>query len=50
MSEREFYSLLNLLKILENYCNLNDSLEYKYIIKKLCDTLLEELENECGTT
>ena len=48
MEEREFYSLLNLLKILEDYSNLNNSIEYKCIIKKLCDTLLKELEDECG--
>ena len=46
MNNAEFYSLLNLLKILESYRSYNLSIEYNVIIDKLCYTLEECLEEK----
>ena len=46
MNNAEFYSLLNLLKILESYRSYNLSIEYNVIIDKLCCTLEECLEEK----
>ena len=46
MNNAEFYSLLNLLKILESYRSYNLSIEYNDIIDKLCCTLEECLEEK----
>ena len=46
MNNTEFYSLLNLLKILESYRSYNLSIEYNVIIDKLCCTLEECLEEK----
>lgn len=46
MSDHEFYSLLNLLKILDGYRLYNLSIEYNVIIDKLCSTLEECLEEK----
>ena len=52
MSNHEFYSLLNLLKILDGYRSYNLSIEYNIIIDKLCNVLEESLEEDiiCGMT
>ena len=52
MSNHEFYSLLNLLKILDGYRSYNLSVEYNIIIDKLCNVLEENLEEDitCGMT
>lgn len=51
MNNAEFYSLLNLLKILESYRSYNNSIEYN-IIDKLCNVLEgcieEDINNLCG--
>ena len=52
MNNAEFYSLLNLLKILESYRSYNNSIEYNIIINKLCNVLEgcieEDINNLCG--
>ena len=52
MENHEFYSLLNLLKILESYRSYNNSIEYNIIIDKLCNGLEscieEDINNLCG--
>ena len=52
MNNAEFYSLLNLLKILESYRSYNNSIEYNIIIGKLCNVLEscieEDINNLCG--
>ena len=52
MNNAEFYSLLNLLKILESYRTYNNSVEYNFIIDKLCNVLEscieEDINNLCG--
>ena len=52
MNNAEFYSLLNLLKILESYRSYNNSIEYNIIIDKLCNVLEgcieEDINNLCG--
>ena len=52
MNNAEFYSLLNLLKILESYRTYNNSIEYNIIIDKLCNVLEgcieEDINNLCG--
>ena len=51
MNNAEFYSLLNLLKILESYRSYNNSIEYNIIIDKLCNVLeccIEDINKLCG--
>lgn len=46
MSEYEFYCLLNLYKLMEDYKNNRNSDEYNNVIDEVCCTLEKNLEEE----